>query len=176
MPDRTPDPTPVATKNLDGYGNPPLDWDLALKGLGNWESIEHPWFLGTVRPDGTPHSVGIGPQWRDGRMFFTSSPAAQKSHNLEANPSCTLSTRQPKIDLTLNGRAQRVTDPATVAAAAKAYNDHGWPAEAAGDAITAPFSAPSAGPPPWNLYEFFIESVVGVATTEPGGATKWSLV
>jgi hypothetical protein len=43
-----------------------------------------------------------------------------------------------------------------------------------GDAFTAPFSAPSAGPPPWQLYRFTFETAFGVATDEPYGATRWT--
>src|ERR687883_407819 len=49
----------------------------------------------------------------------------------------------------------------------------GWPAQVEGDAFTAPFNAPSAGPPPWHVYRFTFHTVVGVATTEPYGATRW---
>jgi hypothetical protein len=35
------------------------------------------------------------------------------------------------------------------------------------------FSAPSAGPPPWYLYEFTPATVYGFATAEPFGATRW---
>ena len=42
-----------------------------------------------------------------------------------------------------------------------------------GDAFTAPYSAPSAGPPPWDLYEFTPKTAFGVATAEPYGATRW---
>ena len=42
-----------------------------------------------------------------------------------------------------------------------------------GDAFTAPFSAPSAGPPPWYLYRLTLHTAVGVATAEPHGATRW---
>jgi hypothetical protein len=42
-----------------------------------------------------------------------------------------------------------------------------------GDAFTAPYSAPSAGPPPWFLYEVVPITAFGVATTEPGGAMRW---
>jgi hypothetical protein len=38
---------------------------------------------------------------------------------------------------------------------------------------TAPFSAPSAGPPPWHLYRFKLHTAFGVATAEPYGATRW---
>ena len=37
---------------------------------------------------------------------------------------------------------------------------------------TAPYSAPSAGPPPWHLYRFTFHIVSGVATAEPYGATR----
>lgn len=39
--------------------------------------------------------------------------------------------------------------------------------------FTAPFSAPSAGPPPWHAYRFIFHTAVGVATAEPNGATRW---
>ena len=42
-----------------------------------------------------------------------------------------------------------------------------------GDAFTAPYSAPSAGPPPWHLYRFTFHTAVGVAGEEPHGATRW---
>ena len=55
------------------------------------------------------------------------------------------------------------------------WNQHtgGWPVEVAGDAFTAPFSAPSAGPPPWQLDRFTFHTAFGVATAEPYGATRW---
>lgn len=56
---------------------------------------------------------------------------------------------------------------------AAGYREGGWPAQVDGDALTAPFSAPSAGPPPWNVYRFTFRTVVGVAGAEPHGATRW---
>lgn len=41
------------------------------------------------------------------------------------------------------------------------------------DALTAPFSAPSAGSPPWYLYRMPIDTAYGVAFAEPDGATRW---
>ena len=71
------------------------------------------------------------------------------------------------------GTAGRVGDAATLERIAAIYRDGGWPAEVAGDALTAPFSAPSAGPPPWHVFRFTFDTVVGVATAEPYGATRW---
>lgn len=58
--------------------------------------------------------------------------------------------------LVFDGRGSRTTDPATLESVVKRYNAAGWPAEVEGDAFTAPFSVPSAGPPPWLLYRFHI--------------------
>jgi hypothetical protein len=64
-------------------------------------------------------------------------------------------------------------DPSTLEQLAAHYREGGWPAEVDGDAFTAPFSAPSAGPPPWYLYRFTLHTAIGVATAEPNGATRW---
>jgi hypothetical protein len=77
------------------------------------------------------------------------------------------------VDLVIDGEAARVPDAATLERVAARYRKGGWPAEVAGDAFTAPFSAPSAGPPPCHLFRFRIDTVVGVATAEPSGATRW---
>ena len=77
------------------------------------------------------------------------------------------------IDLVLEGEAARVTHGPTLELAAAHYREGGWPAEVEGDAFTAPFSAPSAGPPPWHLYRFVFHTAFGVATAEPFGATRW---
>ena len=38
--------------------------------------------------------------------------------------------------------------------------------------VHGPYSAPSAGSPPWHLF-FTLRTVFGVATAEPHGATRW---
>jgi hypothetical protein len=73
----------------------------------------------------------------------------------------------------LDGSAGRVTDPQTLERVAAGYRDSGWPAQVEGDALTAPYHAPSAGQPPWHVFRFTFHTVVGVATTQPYGATRW---
>jgi hypothetical protein len=77
------------------------------------------------------------------------------------------------IDLVLEGEAIRATDKGTLERLAERYRAVGWPAEVDGDALTAPFSAPSTGPPPWQLYRFVPQTGFGVAAEEPYGATRW---
>jgi hypothetical protein len=67
----------------------------------------------------------------------------------------------------------KVTDPDTLNTVASIYRELGWPAEVEGGAFTAPFSVPSAGPPPCDLYCFTYTRVVGLSTERPDGATLW---
>jgi hypothetical protein len=71
------------------------------------------------------------------------------------------------------GEARRVIDSATLERVAAVYRSGGWPASVEGDAITAPYSTPSAGPAPWYLYRLALHTAFGVASAEPHGATRW---
>jgi hypothetical protein len=66
-----------------------------------------------------------------------------------------------------------VTDPATLERLAAAYRESGWEPTVEGEGFTAPYNAPSAGPPPWDLYELGAETAYGVANEEPYGASRW---
>ncbi|MGH2418330.1 MAG: pyridoxamine 5'-phosphate oxidase family protein [Candidatus Limnocylindria bacterium] len=156
------------------YGEPALEWsrardavDVGSRGSG----VTH--FLSTIRPDGRPHAAGVGAIWMDGDLYFTSGPGTQKSRNLAGNPACTMSVRLEGIDLVFEGKAARVTDEAVLKQVTAIYRDSGWPAEVEDDALTAPFSAPSAGPAPWHVYRLRFDTVFGVAGAEPFGATRW---
>ena len=168
------DREPVEAVDLDIYGSGKLPWSTAHDRLANdLTKPEVPLFLNTVRPDGRPHSAAVGAYWLDGDLYFTSGPKTRKSRNLAANPACTISVRLPGVDLVLEGEAARTLDPDTLSRVAAGYRENGWPAEVDGDALTAPYSAQSAGPPPWYLYRFTFHTAFGVATEEPFGATRW---
>jgi len=165
---------PVKATNLDRYGSGELPWERARVELAKGSTgpdVTH--FLGTVGPDGRPYVAGVGGAWFDGDLYFTSNLGARKARNLAANPACTIAVKVTGLDLTLMGRAERVGDAATLERIAEIYRAGGWPAEVAGDALTAPFSAPSAGGPPWHVFRFAFDRVVAVATAEPWGAMRW---
>ncbi|MFD5245333.1 pyridoxamine 5'-phosphate oxidase family protein [Amycolatopsis sp. NPDC058340] len=165
---------PHATKNLDRYGSAELPWSRARDVLAeDTPTADLTFFVTTVRPDGRPHSAGVGAVWVDDALYFKGGPGTRRSRNLAANPACTVSVRLRGIDLTMEGEAHRVTDPATLEQVAAVYRSGGWPATVEGDALTAPFSAPSAGAPPWYLYRLTLRRAIGVAGAEPHGATRW---
>jgi hypothetical protein len=166
--------TPIETTNLDIYDRGPVPWSHAQEAIGTGSiPMEVPCFLGTVRPDGRPHAAGIGPIELDGAFYIVSGPRTRKSKNLAANPACTLSMRFPDLDLVIEATAERVTDAETIDRAVAAYVEGGWPAARDGDAITAPYSAQSAGPPPWYLYRLTPHTAFGLSTREPMGASRW---
>jgi pyridoxine/pyridoxamine 5'-phosphate oxidase len=159
--------------NLDIYGHAPLPWSRAAEQLEADPGPDTTHFLSTVRPDGRPHVAGIGALWVDDRFYFTSGPGTRKSRNLAGQPDCAISVKLPGLDLVVEGTARKVTDEPTIERLAARYDAQGWPAAASDGAIVAPYSAPSAGPPPWDLYEFTPRTAFGVATAEPHGATRW---
>jgi pyridoxamine 5'-phosphate oxidase-like protein len=165
--------TGMETTNLDIYGHDALEWSRVADALTASRGPDVTFFLGTVRPDGGPHAAGIGALWVDETIWFVTGPDTRKARNLAGNPACTLSARLPGIDVVLEGRAERIADAGTLEHLAAAYREAGWPARVDGDAFTAPYSAPSAGRPPWHLYRFTHGTAFAVATAEPYGATRW---
>jgi hypothetical protein len=84
-------PEPSRPTMPDGYGIP-----ITTEGLLSWDEVDerlraakHYW-LATVRPDGTPHSVPRWGVWVDGRFYYDGAPTTRHVRNLEKNPACTL--------------------------------------------------------------------------------------
>lgn len=166
---------PTDVKTLDQYDNPPLEWKRALDLLDAQprSGVDFPTFVNTVDKTCRPHSAAIAAYWLDGAMYFVSGASTRKSGNIAENPACTITAHLKGMDLVLEGEASRVTDSGTLQSLASRYRELGWPVEVEGIAFMAPYTAPSGGPPPWNLYRLEPRTVYGVAGEEPGGATRW---
>ena len=171
-------------KNLaDRYGTPNVEWSRVEARLGRdltqapgtGGPDRHTCWLATIDADGSPHVTGIGAEWADGAFWFETGQGTRKGRNLARDPRCTLSVATDEFDLVVEGEAHVVTDPATVAARAEQWAAGGWPVEVdeSGIALTAEFSAPSAGGPPWSVYRITAHAATALQTVEPGGATRW---
>ncbi|HEY4608843.1 MAG TPA: pyridoxamine 5'-phosphate oxidase family protein [Ilumatobacteraceae bacterium] len=170
--------------NLDDiYGSPLLDWARVEQRLDQGLTLapntggphRHSCWLATINIDGSPHVTGIGALWVDGAFWFETGERTRKARNIARDPRCTLSVATQEFDLVVDGDAGKVTDPATVAAMASRWAAEGWPARVddSGTALTADFSAPSAGPPPWHVYRLVLRKATALLTVDPGGATQW---
>jgi PPOX class probable F420-dependent enzyme len=172
-----------ATNLADLYHLPPLDWTRIQARLdagitqapGSGGPDRHTCWLTTLNPDGSPHVTGVGALWADGTFWFETGERTRKGRNLARDPRCALSVATRDFDLVLEATAGQVTDPPVVAAMAERWAAGGWPARVddTGRALTAEFSAPSAGPPPWFIYRLNVHAATALETVAPGGATRW---
>jgi Pyridoxamine 5'-phosphate oxidase len=171
------------SKNLAGYGMPPIEWERVRETLtsditqapGTGGPGRHTSWLTTINPDGMPHVTPVGVVKLGGAWYFTSGPDTRKSRNIAADPRCVVSVATHPFDLVIEGSAARVTDADELRSVADEYVRGGWPAQVEGDAFTAEYSAPSAGPPPWQVYKIIPATVFAFGTAEPYGATRFDL-
>jgi len=172
-----------ATNLADLYDLPILDWatiqDRLDAGIpqapGSGGPSRHTCWLTTINADGSPHVTGVGALWVHGSFWFETGERTRKGRNLARDPRCALSIAAQEFDLVVEGTASKITDQETVAAMAARWAAEGWPARVddSGRALTAEYSAPSAGPPPWFVYRLSAHTATALATIEPGGATRW---
>jgi Pyridoxamine 5'-phosphate oxidase len=175
--------TEPRSKNLaDLYHLAPLEWgDVGPRLEANLTqepatggAEHHTFWLSTTDADGRPHMTGVGAFWADGRYHFCGGPGSRKIRNVERDPRCTLGVSIDGYDVAFEGRATRVTDDARLVELADVFALGGWAPTVAEGGFMHAYSAPSAGPPPWFVYEFTPEEAYAVATKEPGGATRWT--
>lgn len=172
---------PTTERNLDGYGAPVIPWTKVRDRLDAWITQapgtggpnRHTCWLATVRPDGRPHVMPLGVVWVDGAFYFSAGPGTRKARNLEHDPHCVVTVATNAFDIVVEGTAERVTDEAKLRRIADVFGAQGWQPTVRDGALYAEYSAPSAGPPPWNVYEVTPATVFALGAAEPYGATRW---
>lgn len=172
-----------ATNLADLYDLPIVDWAAVTARLeqgltqapGTGGPDRHTCWLATINTDGSPHVTGIGAIWADDAFWFETGEGTRKARNIARDGRCTLGVAMREFDLVVEGEAAQVTDPSVVAAMAERWAAEGWPCRVddTGRALTAEYSAPSAGPPPWFVYRIIPRSATALAILERGGATRW---
>ncbi|MFZ1162224.1 DUF447 domain-containing protein [Mycobacterium sp.] len=171
----------ITTHNLDGYGALPIDWSRVQEVLtsdltqapGTGGPTRHTAWLTTINPDGSPHVMPVGIVRVEATWYFNSGPRTRKSRNLVRDSRCVVSVATDPFDLVIQGTATQVIDHIELRTVAAAFRDGGWPASVDGKALTAEYSAPSAGPPPWHAYRVVPATVYALGTSEPYGATRF---
>jgi hypothetical protein len=174
----------METTNLaEAEGLPAIEWSAVEPQLADLLLHDDPqspnrvtFWLTTLNADGSPHVTSVGALWHAGSVWFQTGERTRKAKNVARDARCTFSVATRGFDVTVAGEAQRVTDPKVVAQIAAMWAKSGWPAEpdASGTGITAPFNAPTLGPPPWFVYEVKARTATAVGTTEATpGSTRW---
>jgi nitroimidazol reductase NimA-like FMN-containing flavoprotein (pyridoxamine 5'-phosphate oxidase superfamily) len=176
---------PISEKNLSlpKYGMGPVAWDRAREHLEQaWngqgpgaDSSPRTLWIATIHPDGRPHVMPAGINFYNGKFYLVSGAGTRKSQNLAVNPRCTIALAARGIELSVEGEAQKVSDEGKLNEIAAVYGANGWAPKIENGAFVHEYGAPSAGAPPWNLYEITPKTVFGFATAAPQGATRWQL-
>lgn len=172
----------METRNLGAAdGLPPVDWAGIVEKLDDRAGPApdahnaYTTWLVTINEDGSPHVTPVGAVWVDGTFWFQTGERTRKHRNVERDGRCSVGVSIRDADVVVEGRAARVTDPGAVERVTQAWRDGGWPVEpdASGSGITAPFNAPTQGPPPWHVYRVEPESATVALGAEPGGLSRF---
>jgi nitroimidazol reductase NimA-like FMN-containing flavoprotein (pyridoxamine 5'-phosphate oxidase superfamily) len=92
---------------MPGYGLPD-----ASKGLLPWAWAEqrlkksHNYWITTVKPDGSPHTMVVWGLWQDGRFVFSTGSKSRKARNLAQNKNCVVCTEHAHEAVIVEGTAE----------------------------------------------------------------------
>jgi Pyridoxamine 5'-phosphate oxidase len=98
---------------MPGYGLPEGN-----KGLLPWPWAEqrlkksHNYWITTVKPDGSPHTMVVWGLWQDGRFLFSTGSQSRKSRNLARNANCVVCTEHAHEAIIVEGLAELADVPA----------------------------------------------------------------
>ena len=90
-----------------GYGFP-----KGAKGLLPWSWAEqrlkksHNYWITTVKPVGSPHTMVVWGLWQDGRFLFSTGSQSRKARNLAKNPRCIVCTEDAHEAIIVEGVAE----------------------------------------------------------------------
>jgi hypothetical protein len=97
---------------MPGYGLPENK-----KGLLPWKWAEqrlrksHNYWITTVKPDGSPHTMVVWGLWLDGVFLFATGRESRKTKNLAHNPRCVVCTEHAQEAVIVEGVAEIVGVP-----------------------------------------------------------------
>ena len=93
--------------HMPGYGLPRgskglLPWSWAERRLKN----SHNYWITTVKPDGSPHTMVVWGLWQDERFVFSTGSESRKARNLALNVNCVVCTEDASESVIAEGVAE----------------------------------------------------------------------
>ena len=159
---------PVA-EILTTSGSTLTPWEEARSRL---EDSQFYW-LATVRPDGRPHVVPVLAVWLDGALHFAAGAGSRKARNLGDNAQATITVDSDDLHLVVEGTASKVQDTRQLRAIADVYLDkYEWPVTIRDGAYYGQ-GAPTAGPPPYEVYRLTPAVAFAFGSDESFTPTRW---
>ena len=147
----------------------PTPWAEARERLAEADT----YWLATVRQDGLPHLAPLLAVWVDDALHFVASRTSRKATNLAHDAHCVIATRREALDLVVEGTVAKVSKEARLHRVAEVYmTKYGWPVTVRDGAFYAD-GAPTAGPPPYEIYEVIPTTAFGFPWDETFNPTRW---
>jgi hypothetical protein len=100
--------TPAPSRpHMPGYGLSPgnedlLPWTWADQRLKR----SHNYWITTVKPNGSPHTMVVWGLWQDGRFLFSTGLKSRKARNLAKNANCVVCTEHAHEAVIVEGEAK----------------------------------------------------------------------
>jgi nitroimidazol reductase NimA-like FMN-containing flavoprotein (pyridoxamine 5'-phosphate oxidase superfamily) len=139
---------PVSVHPVNAGDEKVMPWVEASQLLAQAEF----YWLATVRADGRPHVMPILTVWQEGALHFCTSARSRKGKNLARASHCVITTASHNAHLVVEGNAEKVSDEARLQQVADAYaTKYAWHVAIRDGAFHAD-GAPTAGPPPYEVY------------------------
>ncbi len=107
---------------MPGYGVPRsrqglLSWRWAAERLRR----SHNYWIITIQPDATPHTMPVWGLWVDDRFYFSTGRRSRKARNLARRPHCVVCTERADEAVIVHGVATEVADRDTLERLARPY-------------------------------------------------------
>jgi pyridoxine/pyridoxamine 5'-phosphate oxidase len=104
----------ISRPDIPGYGMPKtlkgaLTWSWASKQL---EKSREYW-ISTVRPDGSPHTMIVWGLWMNNQFLFSTGKQSVKARNLAENNRCTVGSDDAAAAVIVEGTAALLTEAST---------------------------------------------------------------
>ena len=163
---------PKVTQTFYPDAGTPAPWYEARQRLAGAETF----WLSTVRPDHRPHTVPVLTVLIDDTLRFSAGASTRKVANLTQDPRCTIATNWDGLDIVVEGKVAQVRDDARLRVVADTFvTKYGWglTLTVRDGAILDIGGAPTAGPPPYYIYEVVPSVAFGFPNEAALNPTRW---
>ncbi|MBY8870733.1 pyridoxamine 5'-phosphate oxidase family protein [Micromonospora sp. PLK6-60] len=161
---------PVDARTISEDDAAPTSWKQGGERLAGGST----YWLATVRPDGRPHLVPVLAVWVDGVLHFSAGGQTRKARNIAERPQVSIATEGDGMDVVVEGEAVLVRDTGRLEGVARAYADkYGWEVKVQDGAFQSAGGAPTAGDPPYDVYEVIPAKAFSLSTSQSPTSTRW---
>jgi nitroimidazol reductase NimA-like FMN-containing flavoprotein (pyridoxamine 5'-phosphate oxidase superfamily) len=162
---------PRSQHPLLGEAATPATWTAAHEHL---EGASATYWLATMHPDGRPYVRPVLAVWVEGGLYFCAGEGSRKAKNLALDSRCAVTVEREPLDLVVEGSAWKVREEETLRHVAEVYaSAYDWHVTVRNGAFHDTEGAPTAGPPPYDVYEVVPRTAFGFGTDESFSPTRW---